>query len=522
MNQNIMKKNIVIFIGITILLLVWAIIWTGQKKGCYLDEYYTYTLTNGIHLGIDIKDGEWNSTNNFFEELVTREGDRFDFAQTCKNTADDVHPPVYYLVLNVISSVFPGNFSLWFALTINIVCFLMVSFLLYRCAILLTDNSALSLLVVMVYAINPSTVTGLVYLRMYFLFSVFAVAYGYLHMKMLKHGDLIPQRVIPLIIIGFFGFLTHYYMLFVMFCISFFFAVYFFFIKKQYIKTVLYGVSIAFSLVMAYLVWPVSYFHMFKGYRGKGATNSFLDFKKLLSRIIFFMGKYSDKVLGRAGLLVFLLLVVLFVFNIKKKTIKENFETIGRFLVPVLGIVGYFFLVSFTALVGDYSNRYEFPIIGLTILYLVISLYFLFTRINLSKKRTLVIISGIFIILSGVGYLSKEVDFLYRQQAEIDEYINEHKDADVVVFSRGTYDALIGDLVKFPRVFIAGKEKTEEMMQNGIQDETLCTSQEILFYAENGSNVEELMGMLLENNKELSQVEKLWECNDFYSIYRVF
>ena len=83
-------------------------------------------------------------------------------------------------------------------------------------------------------------------------------------------------------------------------------------------------------------------------------------------------------------------------------------------------------------------------------------------------------------------------------------------------------DLMIGDLVKFPRVFIAGKEKTEEMMQNGIQDETLCTSQEILFYAENGSNVEELMGMLLENNKELSQVEKLWECNDFYSIYRVF
>ncbi len=68
------------------------------------------------------KKNEYESTydifyNNYF---AVKKNERFDYRKVWKNQKNDVHPPIYYILLHTICSFFPGKFSWWYAGSINI------------------------------------------------------------------------------------------------------------------------------------------------------------------------------------------------------------------------------------------------------------------------------------------------------------------------------------------------------------------------------------------------------------------
>lgn len=100
----------------------------ASKKNYFIDEIYSYGLANHV-----MEDGEpiWiqpklapytyaSGGEAYYEYMTVQEGERFNFANVWKNQANDVHPPLYYVVIHLICSLLPGMFTKWQAGFVNI------------------------------------------------------------------------------------------------------------------------------------------------------------------------------------------------------------------------------------------------------------------------------------------------------------------------------------------------------------------------------------------------------------------
>ena len=61
----------------------------------------------------------------FMDYFTVQRGHEFDYATVWKNQSEDVHPPLYYVFVHTISSFFPGSFSKWFGLAVNILFYIL-------------------------------------------------------------------------------------------------------------------------------------------------------------------------------------------------------------------------------------------------------------------------------------------------------------------------------------------------------------------------------------------------------------
>ena len=93
--------------GITFVFLFFAF----QKSGMFIDEIHTYGLSNSYYQPFvkDIKDGDMIDKVYTRQELINFtqiNGDEgFDFGSVYYNQTMDVHPPLYYWIVNIISSI---------------------------------------------------------------------------------------------------------------------------------------------------------------------------------------------------------------------------------------------------------------------------------------------------------------------------------------------------------------------------------------------------------------------------------
>ena len=95
----------------------------NQKEGYHYDEYYSYYSSNKTY-GLSPTDRQWKSTEEIISEFQVQKGEEFRFGLVKEMQSFDVHPPLYYYVLHGVCSLFPGVFTKWTGLGINIFFFL--------------------------------------------------------------------------------------------------------------------------------------------------------------------------------------------------------------------------------------------------------------------------------------------------------------------------------------------------------------------------------------------------------------
>ena len=101
------------------------------KSGMFIDEIYTYGLANS-HFMPFIGHGEHDhiseqiiTREDFFDYLaVTDSEPGFDAASVYYNQVQDVHPPLYYWILNFCSTLARGQFSKWIGLIPDLLIYL--------------------------------------------------------------------------------------------------------------------------------------------------------------------------------------------------------------------------------------------------------------------------------------------------------------------------------------------------------------------------------------------------------------
>ena len=147
-----------------------------RKLNLFGDEIWTYNLANNYFEPF-IGDASkyyniWMTGEQWNQKITVYPTYEFSFASVFFNQAHDVHPPLYYMVIHTICSLFPMQFSKWFGILPNILCFIVTQVLLCNFSKKLFRNEWLAVYVCLFWGFSWGTVNNVVYIRMCALFSL--------------------------------------------------------------------------------------------------------------------------------------------------------------------------------------------------------------------------------------------------------------------------------------------------------------------------------------------------------------
>lgn len=422
---------------ILLILQILLLLYYGNRKaGFHEDEYYSYYSTNRT-AGLFEPDREWMDRDTFRNEFVVLEGEGFRYGLVSTVQSWDVHPPFFYFLLHTVCSLFPGVFSKWLGIGVNIAAFAINFVLLCWLSYMVSrKNQWLTFAVAAVYGFNGVIISGVMFIRMYEWLTVFVLSCACLHVWAIIKKDMgIRSFLLPLMAVNYLGFLTQYYYIIFLFFTAAFFCLWRLWTDRKLWNCIKYGMVCGVSLLLAVFSYPASLSHIFRGYRGTGAASEFLDAANTGDRLRFFGGLVNeylfDGFLGLWVLLIVFLACLLAVgryragkrgiladagrngktagmdvgknaradvrmdigieglkgigTDIGGKAGKED-ATVGSrektaYGLLLFAVCGYFFTVSKTALLlYETSNRYQLPIYGILLLLVMTAVYGLWTE----------------------------------------------------------------------------------------------------------------------------------------------
>ena len=452
-NSNIMSKpkadtafKIMLIITIVLQLAV-ALCFCMQKQGFHYDENYSYYSSN-VTYGLNPPDGDWLSGSSISEEFCITPGMGFNFPLVAQMQSFDVHPPMYYFLLNIICSLSSGIFSKWQGLILNLIFFVISELLIIAIANKVGNkNKAITWFSLALFGFSPAIISGITFIRMYMLLTSECMALILIHMNMLtdiKNNSSLSRFVkyfIQIAVTVYIGFLTHYYFAVFAFFVAAFTTLYLFFSKNTRKTSYIYAITVIAGLLSAVLSYPASLRHIFRGYRGTEAMGAFFDMNNLSDRMGLFVGLIDDYVLNRTFYILLLIILLAYVqVRFMNKRVSPNL----CFGLSFITAVGYFAIVMKTALMNyEEAVRYEMPIYGLLIILIVVSLYSLITNTSPvtegdsrggQVQRLLVgVILAITLVMQVKGLYDGKVLFLYPEEKNEKEFATEHKD-DVIIY----------------------------------------------------------------------------------------
>ena len=165
-----------------------------RKTGLFVDEVYTYGLSNSAYAPFlyDVKGGDLHDvlfTRSEAEDYLTVRDDGFSFASVYYNQTRDVHPPLYYELVHLVSSVFRGSCSKWIGLGINLCFYLLTLLVLYRLALLAFDNTAAAASAAGLYGLSRLAISDGMMIRMYMMLTFLTVLFALRCLQFLRMPD---------------------------------------------------------------------------------------------------------------------------------------------------------------------------------------------------------------------------------------------------------------------------------------------------------------------------------------------
>lgn len=449
-----MRKAKKLWIYIIFALLIILVI--GQKKNLFMDEIFSYGLSNHKYVDTYVMqpvEGETYvpAVSAYLDYVAVQPEHRFDYANVWKNQAEDVHPPLYYVLLHTICSFFPDNFSIWYAGIINILFALLTLWVVHKLIYELTGSEAVAMLGAVGIAISPGILSSLTFLRMYamtmfwvtLITCIFVKAVG----KELSWRFFLTAAGVTVL-----GALTHYYFIVYLFFASLFFGIYLL-VKKQFIYAAKLIVTMGMSGVVSVGIFPSMIHHMFteEGNRGEETIDnltaiSFSDYK---NRVVRFVEIVSEELFG--GLLIGVILLIVILMGVKgfgacKKTgmkhqlqslyQKMKTDNVWKWTIVIGSIACYFLIVAKMAVY--LINRYMFPIYALLVSAIFCMLY-VAGKSLLSKKVHVWLMGMVMLLTVALGYKIHSWPYLYLETQQLLNEAAQHSEKNCIFFYDSAY-----------------------------------------------------------------------------------
>lgn len=508
------KKNLQINAGAMLLYAVFVIVMLiiiAQKKNYHVDEVLTYGLANHHNTGTIMIEFEQKqkyipADTVWMDYMCVKEGYQFDFCNVWKNQKMDVHPPLYYTLIHTISSLFPNQFSKWFAGVINIFFAVFTLYNVRRITDMLCCDDKAKIVVSLFFASSSAILSMAAFFRMYMMAMFWVTEISYLFVKAQKENNTGLSLYLRIFGVSVFGTLTHYYFLIYLFFICVVFGIYQVYERKFKQAFMLCGSMLA-AGVAVIITFPAIITHIFLGgYRGQESFQNLkqMELGTIGNRLKEFCGFVNNEVFG--GLLV-LVLTIAIVELITKRKEKEK---IICYLMLIIPSVGYWLLIAKIAVMN--ISRYLYPIWAIIII-CGIGLTYDFSKRISTRRRILVYI--LLAVISVNNLRTCNWEYLYLESGQLIEQAKQHSDEDCIL--------VLGERNKDWRILTAYEEVKNYHSVTFIFNEELSTkdlnneSAVICFYKTlDGIS---LLNQIVEENPQWNEYQKLGEYGYTESYY---
>ena len=464
------------------------------------DEVFSYISASSLggYKGICyLEDQTWYE-GSYFRDALTAEGEeRFNYKMVVENQAMDTHPPFYYLLLNVVVSFFPGQFSRWFGIGLNIFLMFLVWAGLYLLLQHFLHRRYMAAFFSTLFCCSYLSVSLVLFIRMYVLLTAVALFQTWYHLKL--YDEMKKEAVFSgrshlksymfLALLTFLGAWTHYYFIIYQCLLSFFFCAALLW-QRKYSDVLRYSGTLAVSALIYVFLYPASLNHLFFKYRGRDAVHKLLKGSSLTGEVwemfrLYNRELYHGMFLILAGILSLITLALIIKGKMRWKAIGK-----GVFLMAPLGI--YFFVISKAS--PFVTLRYIAPVSPVLFAATVVWIFHLLKRLNICQRAGRVLTIGICLVFIPITVYWWERPIKYDFFAEKRDVIFELADeTDFCVYVTGDeYNwKMWEDYIYYPLFeglyFIDGTEKKP------ISDSRLISQDSLTIFIDSALDEDEIL-----------------------------
>lgn len=453
-------RNHLAFILVILMILAVFLGFSYQKSGMFIDEIYTYGLSNGYYTPflIDVEKGNVIDTvltrNDFYEYVAVGEQERFAFESVYYNQTIDVHPPLYYYLIHGVSSLFPGVFSKWIGLSLNLLLFAVTLLFLYLIPLRLKHDRTVAVMTVILYGLSTMGMSTALMIRMYILLTLLTVALVYLIICYAQTSR--PVYAVASGLCIFLGFLTNYYFslyaFFLCACLDLWFL-----IRKEYRNFLVFSAS-ALSGVAAFLLyWPSFFVHMSRDalVSGTNAVSNLMQISASLASLF----RYTAAVVKDAlvPVLAGILAVSFLLVALRKNPgLRKKIRISPMLIIIVAPAFLTLFLVA--AICPVFAERYVYNIVPVFVLFVA----FVLDLIGQCAEKTVTARNkrlAIWATLAAslVMLVFNKPNYLYDMHGIYNSQLAEHEDPICIFFDNNYVSPLSENLIQlmyFDEVFV--------------------------------------------------------------------
>lgn len=520
-----MKKinNILFYIAIIITTIV-MFVFIGQKNGWHEDEIFSYGSSNYKYDNLFLNFGDKDSLNQLIDEKIvgknigetlknisyylknedefqdelnkkiaeekpiwkTKEQAKeymtvssdeiFNYWSVYYNQARDVHPPLFYMLVHLVSSICLNNFTKYIIFSINLIFYIASCFVLKK-ILKLFNKEELSWITVLLYGLSMGMISIVMFQRMYMMLTFFAMVYLYLNINIFKNSFEIDKKTKrKLTITVMLGFLTQYYFCIYAALVAIISAICMIKNKKWdslkryvwcHVKTAIIGL----------ILFPASIYHIFFSYRGAAggvAEGSYLSRLQEYLKLIFY-GFSIPEILG------YITLGIIIAMFIRRIIIAKRKDIATLICLPI------FLFVLVIAKIAPFINiRYisiVFPIIIIAVeLGVVSSVKELMKTIKndkipqfIRKNASIIILVFIALVASGYGLLKSKPEFLYNDYSKRIEIAEQYSNLKFVYIGQSPFNQLqdMEEFLRYDNSIIINTWQLDRLKEiDGLDDNT--------------------------------------------------
>ncbi len=519
------KKEILI---ISIFLMIQTVIYIIcgiNKSYIHMDEAYSLGLAS--YDKVEIQDNEdfydtWHTKEYYEDYLSVQEDEKGSYSQVYENQKNDVHPPLYYLLLRVGMGVTGEHFSKWSGIVINIVIYVFITIFMYLILqkILAGQNKVKEKSIVLAFlsSITMASLTNAIYIRMYALSALNILITTFLHIKLFEEKQSF-KLLFAIGITALIGSLTHYYYLFYLVVLYLILAIKY--IKeKEYKLLVKYTLTMAIAGILSLLIFPYSIQHMFFGYRGQGVISNLTDIPKFLTSVGAYLAKVNRFGFNNLLFVILMAIIGILIYNKRHKNHSINNKKENRGILKLIYLPTIFYFVIVAIASPWIELRYVAPICSLIFVLVIYYLYELLKTI-LDEKKSDIVLSIVFILILAMPIVCKiEPEVLYSDKKEIVEKLEGELNLPTLFSFNSQNNRFLDDILLFSKLdesYIAKDlECTRENIQNIFKDKDV--SKGIIVFINEGQENDTIIETIKNaiKLKDSQYLKRLNACDVYY------
>lgn len=463
------KKILVLLLSLAVISSVFFL-FAGRKEGFFIDDIYTYGLSNSYYAPFvtDLKDGDMTdkvfTREELTEYLTVGEDDAFAFDSVFYNQGRDVHPPLYYCFFHLLSSLLPPHvFSVWTGLLLNYVFLLLALLTLWKLSELLFDSVSVSACAILLYALSVMGLSTTLIIRMYTLLTLETLLLALLVTLLIKKKARWQYPAVALTILV--GMLTQYYFVFFAFFLCLSYVIYAL-IHKEYKSMLIFSGCALAGVAGLLLVFPAFLTQVSADVlvSGGSAIDNLLDTSQYAARLAFYIKDSLHRMKGIAYTAAAAAVVLLILFGRVRTAVREKrLDFTAVYLI--LPAFAAFFLIALISPVLEL--RYVYCLIPMFALAAAGLLHMLETVLDGSRALRI----ALPILVAALSLWEARClppDWLFDEYSEYDALLLRHPDAQCVYIDDNYYSPIMFDmeqLLIFDDLLVTNDPASEAMLQ---------------------------------------------------------